>query len=297
MQRVAARQESRVSRAQLVELGYSSDEIDGLLKRRHLNPEHRGVYALGAPPWTLKGAIWSAVLAAGDNAIVSHRSAAYLSGYLPSVPKIESIDITITSGRSESKPGIRIHHSRLITSADIQHVGGLRVTRAARTMLDLAATVPEAEFEEAFDEAVFKNGLRRAQVEDVLARNAGAKGIRRFRDLWEAEQGNMRNRLAAEKRMALLIEAAKLGNPASNAPVGERRVDFLWPELRVIVETDGYGTHGKRSSFEADRARDAGLSALDYYVLRFTWRQLTSEPYFVVARLAARLALAEREMR
>lgn len=295
MHRAAARQESRISRSQLLDLGFSTDEIDGLVRRRHLSLEHRGVYAIGAPPWTLKGAIWSAVLACGDSAVVSHRSAAYLNGYLPSPPRIENIDITITSSRGENRPGISVHHSRTLTSADIKHVGGLRVTRPARTMLDLAATVPAAQFEKAFDEAVFKRALRPPQVEDVLARNAGAKGTRRLRDLWESERSNERNRLEAEKRMAALIEAAKLPGPVANAPVGNRRVDFLWPDLRVVAETDGFETHGRRPSFESDRARDADLSALDYFVLRFTWRQITREPYVVVARLAARLALAERE--
>ena len=284
-----------MSRSQLLELGFSADEIDGLVKRRHLTPEHRGVYAVGAPPWTLRGAIWSAVLASGDEAIVSHRSAAYLDGYLPSVPKIENVDITITSGRGESKPGIAVHRSRNVTHADIKHVGGLRVTRAARTLLDLAATTTEAEFEKAFDEAIFRHDLRPPQVEDVLTRNAGAKGSRRFRALWEAEQGNERNRLEAEKRMAHLIKAAKLPTPVPNAPIGDRRVDFLWTDLRVVVETDGYGTHGRRSAFEADRARDAELEAMDYSVLRFTWRQITREPFVVVARLGARLALAGRQ--
>src|SRR5688500_3101563 len=79
--RVAAKQESRISRMQLLELGCSKDWIDGLVKRGHLRREHRGVYAVGRPPWTLKGAIWSAALAYGDRGIVSHRSAAYLEGY------------------------------------------------------------------------------------------------------------------------------------------------------------------------------------------------------------------------
>ena len=34
-------------------------------------------------------------------------------------------------------------------------------------------------------------------------------------------------------------------------------VDFLWPELRLIVEVDGYGTHGNRAAFEADRSPGA----------------------------------------
>lgn len=115
-----------------------------------------------------------------------------------------------------------------------------------------------------------------------------------MRELWEAEASGERNRLEAEKRMAALIKNAKLPRPRPNAPVGPYTVDFLWPEHRVIVEIDGFATHGKRRSFESDRARDADLGSQGYAVVRFTWRQIVGEPYVVVARLAARLALGKR---
>jgi very-short-patch-repair endonuclease len=67
-------------------------------------------------------------------------------------------------------------------------------------------------------------------------------------------------------------------------------VDALWPELRVIVECDGWGAHGHRAAFDRDRARDARLAALGHVVLRFTWRQLTRDPLLVAARLSAVLS-------
>jgi very-short-patch-repair endonuclease len=55
----------------------------------------------------------------------------------------------------------------------------------------------------------------------------------------------------------------------------------------VIVETDGYATHGHRAAFESDRARDAALQAAGHAVLRFTDRQITRQPLTVIAQLAA----------
>ncbi len=295
MQREAKGQEGRVTRGQLLKLGFSGDEIDGLVRCGQLTIEHRGVYAIGQPPWALRGTLWSAVLACGPGSLISHRSAAYLDGYLPLPAHLDAVHITIRSKNGRGRPGIIVHRGRNISSADIKYLDGLPVTRAARTMLDLAASESESTFEQAFDEAAFRHDLRRAQMEDVLARNAGAKGSRRLRALWEAEQENRRNRLEAEKRMAALIKAAKLPDPLPNEPIRALTADFFWPEHRVIVETDGFGTHGKRASFESDRARDADLESRGYSVLRFTWRQITREPFVVVARLAARLALSERE--
>ena len=60
----------------------------------------------------------------------------------------------------------------------------------------------------------------------------------------------------------------------------------------MLVETDGWGTHGRRQAFEDDRASDADLIAQGFVVLRFTWRQIEKEPTRVAARLGAALALA-----
>ena len=74
--------------------------------------------------------------------------------------------------------------------------------------------------------------------------------------------------------------------------IGPYTVDFLWPEVRLVVEMDDFRTHGTRSAFESDRERDAWLVSQGYRVLRFTWRQLTGEPGKVVAVLKTLLAAA-----
>jgi REase_MTES_1575/Transcriptional regulator, AbiEi antitoxin len=61
--------------------------------------------------------------------------------------------------------------------------------------------------------------------------------------------------------------------------------------LLLIVEIDGFRFHSTRSAFERDRRRDAELAAAGFRVLRVTWRQLRDEPFAVIARLAAALAV------
>ena len=90
--------------------------------------------------------------------------------------------------------------------------------------------------------------------------------------------------------MLKLIRIAGLPEPLVNHPVGPYVIDFAWLDHRVLVETDGWATHGYRAAFERDRARDANLATLGYVVLRFTWRQLTGEPMRVAATLAAALS-------
>ena len=67
---------------------------------------------------------------------------------------------------------------------------------------------------------------------------------------------------------------------------GRCEVDFYWPRHGLIVETDGWETHGTRAAFEADRAKDAALTAAGYRVVRFTW---WTEAEVAVRRLRALL--------
>ena len=70
-----------------------------------------------------------------------------------------------------------------------------------------------------------------------------------------------------------------------NAQIGPFTVDFRWLAERLVVELDGWDSHGTRSAFEADRARDTELHVRGFQVIRFTWRQLTERPAEVAAAL------------
>ena len=66
-----------------------------------------------------------------------------------------------------------------------------------------------------------------------------------------------------EDRMFALLRRARLPTSSVNVPlaIGGREIvaDFLWPAHWLFAETDGFATHGTRTAFEDDRARDAAL--------------------------------------
>jgi len=70
-----------------------------------------------------------------------------------------------------------------------------------------------------------------------------------------------------------------------NAQVAGYEVDFLWPERRLVVETDGISAHLTTTAFEEDRRRDAALQIADYRVARFTWRQVVHDANHVSTTL------------
>src|SRR5512144_905660 len=75
---VAERQHGVVARWQLVEAGVGSNAVDNCLRSGRLHRLHPGVYAVGHRVVSREGRWMAAVLACGDGAVLSHRSAAAL---------------------------------------------------------------------------------------------------------------------------------------------------------------------------------------------------------------------------
>lgn len=88
-----------------------------------------------------------------------------------------------------------------------------------------------------------------------------------------------------EARFLAICRRHRLPSPETNVRVGPFVVDFLWRRQRLIVELDGWESHGIRSAFEADRERDTELALLGFKVLRFTWRKVRHDPAGVTAGL------------
>jgi hypothetical protein len=80
-----------------------------------------------------------------------------------------------------------------------------------------------------------------------------------------------------------------LPQPVSNGFVCGREVDLHWPGLGLIVEVDGYETHGPRPAFEADRIRDQDLLVAGWRVARVTDWQMTELRAETATRFAALL--------
>jgi very-short-patch-repair endonuclease len=93
-----------------------------------------------------------------------------------------------------------------------------------------------------------------------------------------------------ERCFVALIDAHRLPRPKINRPSDRGELDARWPEQRLVVECDGFATHGTRAAFERDRERDRELQVAGWRVVRITWRQLTTDPHTIARQLAILLA-------
>lgn len=258
--RVAGRQDGVASRAQLLALGISGKVLDHRVKRGSLILLHRGVYAVGHQALSPRGRIRAALIATGPRTAASHTTAAFLDDLTPALPAV--LHVTALRPAPRNRTDLIVHETT--RPFEPETIRGLNLTPTLRTLEDLGW--PDRLTREAL-------AKRRIRPKDVPA---GREAIPTQSEL--------------EQRMRRLCKQAGLPQPLCQQQIGRYRVDFAWPQHRLIVETDGYATHGTRRAFEDDRARDAELIALGYVVIRFTWRQIAREPYLVAARLAAALA-------
>jgi hypothetical protein len=63
------------------------------------------------------------------------------------------IDVTVRTSGGRDRPGIRIHRCPSVRPDETTIHDGIPVTTTARTLLDLAATLPRRQLERALDQA------------------------------------------------------------------------------------------------------------------------------------------------
>jgi hypothetical protein len=289
---LAARQWGVVSRAQLRRLAVPGATVDYWVATRRLLVVHRGVYGPGHRALRAEGHRLAAVLACGARAVLSHRSAAAHWGLLAT----EQTRIDVTAPRSrDGVPGIRLHTSRSLDEKDTTSHERIPITTIARTLLDLAATVPESRLERALAQAERLQLYDHRAITNVIERNNGHRGKGALARATAQEPKLTRSEL--EAMFLALVRRAGLPEPDANSSLDAPdhpglEPDFYWPAHRLVVETDGWETHKTKAAFKSDRRKDAALTSAGYRVMRFTYEDVVYEPDTVVARLRPRSAAA-----
>jgi very-short-patch-repair endonuclease len=285
---LARRQHGVVSWAQLLGLGFTAKAIEHRIAKGRLHRIHRGVYAVGRPELTQRGHWMAAVLYCGPTALLSHESAAALWRIRleprrpPGSPS--PIHVSLDAAVFRQSDGIRIHRRSNLTPADRATHHDIRVTSPVCTLVDLAATLPRGEVEAAIGEAdkldlVNPEDLRAAL--DDLPRRPGLAKLRKLLDRHTF-------RLTDSELERLFLPIARrvgLPPPLTRRWVNGYRVDFFWPGLGLVVETDGLRYHRTPAQQARDRRRDQVHTAAGLTPLRFTHYEVRFEAGHVEAVL------------
>jgi very-short-patch-repair endonuclease len=230
----------------------------------------------------------AALLACGDTAALSHRSAAALWGFAGG--PVRPIDLIAAGNRGRTQPGLRTHRMRLHPDETVRF-DGLRITTPARTIADLAPRLDPQALRRLVERAQDMRRFDPAAIHAHLSRHPRRPGSAFLRDLIaliEPDADGARSHL--ERLFLRLVRLARLPEPEVNLRIGRATRDFAWPSKRVVVEVDGYAYHSSRKAKRRDHRRDRALTALGWRPLRFTYEEVALQPEAVAKEIGELLA-------
>jgi hypothetical protein len=279
---IAERQHGVVAGRQLRAAGFHASAIRRRVAAGRLHPLHAGVYAVGHRVVSQHGRWMAAVLACGDRALLSHRSAAALWGILLTAGS----GVDVTARTCGGRPGVVLHWPRRVHDQDRAVCDGIPVTAVPCTLLNLAQEVSARrlrprQLSRALEAAELKGLFDLAAMERLIARSRGRPGMTALRAALLDYRPQVFTRSKLERRFLDLCERAGLPRPAANAVVAGDEVDMLWRTERLVVELDGEQVHRTRAAFERDRRRDTALQIAGYRVVRITDRRTADSPHEV----------------
>jgi very-short-patch-repair endonuclease len=208
----------------------------------------------------------------------------------------EQIEIGVPATRRVRRRELVVHELGGLERADVTVFDAIPVTTPTRTLIDLAAVVSADVLEEALDDALRRRltTVRRLRWRLAQLGTRGRPGAGRLEKLVVARAGGTVTESVLETRFLRLLRRSGLSLPESQYEIrdGRRlvaRVDFAYPDLKLVIEIDGYRWHSGRARWERDLARRNALTALGWRVIHVTSTDLDERPGEIVAMIAGAL--------
>jgi len=306
--KLVARQHGIVARAQLLALGFSAAAIQHRLACGRLHPVARGIYAVGWPYLDRRRRWAAAVLAAagpaptdlaatpylGGGAVLSHRSAAALWGIASEQRGV--IDLTVRGSRSVRRPNLRVRRRPSLAIDVVRWHEGLPVSSPVQTLLDLATELGPVALERAVNDADKRDLIDPEALRLALDHHARKPGVQALRGVLDRLTFVLSDS-DLEIYFRPIAASAGLPAPLSKHPVNDFEVDFFWPDLGLVVETDGLRYHRTPSAQKRDALRDRAHVLAGMSPLRFTHYEIRHEPRRVRRDLTRAAALLQKRLR
>ena len=287
---LAGRQHGIVARRQLLALGFNSREIEHRVARGRLHPVMRGVYAVGWPQMTQKRRWMAAVLVCGEGALLSHRSAAAL--WEIGNEKRRVVDVSVARRAELKRRGLRVRGRPSLTAERVTAHDGIPVTTPVQTLIDLSTELASIRVERAVNEANKRDLIDPETLRAELDRYVGEPGVKALRELLDKRTFRLSDSDLEILFRPIAMEAG-LPPPLTKEIVNGWEVDFYWPNLGLVVETDGLRYHRTPSTQARDARRDRAHTLAGMTPLRFTHYEIKYESRKVrveLSRIATRLA-------
>lgn len=302
LSRKAAEQHGLMTTADAAEAGVDEATITELVDARTWQVVRPGVFRKKANSQTDEQQLRALCLWLGEeNTVVSHRSAARVLGF-----KLESaeFEVTTTPGSPVDASGVIVHRSKAMDEDDHKRVRGLLVTTGARTVIDLAAVLPEEELaflvEEAWRKQIATPQFVRKRLKVLAKRGRRIGALRGI--LKDCDTRSKPLESALEVKVWRMLKKSGLPLPRPNYEFRDDfgqpgHVDFAYPQCDLAIECDGFEFHNNPKAFEDDRLRAQRLAAVGWRVMPLTWKQVQHEETKVLERIRHALKFRSRSVR
>jgi hypothetical protein len=168
----------------------------------------------------------------------------------------------------------------VLLSAELTRHHGIPVTSPICTLIDIAPRLSQAALERAVNEADRLNLASPDELRAALDGMRPRRGVATLRKLLDHHTFALTDS-QLECRFLPIAAAAGLPLPLTQQAVNGFRVDFYWPDLGLVVETDGLRYHRTPAQQARDRLRDQAHIAAGLTALRFTHSQVRYESDYV----------------
>jgi hypothetical protein len=260
-------------------LGSAGNSAAGLLFR-----VHHGVYALAGARIDFDFRVLAGVLASGQGAVASHRTAAALFGLRRIT--CDSVEVTVPGRRAPKSKGLVAHRSDVLPVGDRTVIGVIPVTSPTRTLLDLAAVLDGPRLGGVLDDVLVRRLASLGAVERLLDRFAGERrsGVPALADaVAERRRGKRPSETGLEDELLEVFRAYGLPEPVRQFVLplpggGSARFDAAYPDLLVGFEADGDAFHKGILDRMRDEARDEKCGQIGWTVRRYTTDDIRERP-------------------
>lgn len=285
-----------VEHGELIDAGITLTELEWRLKRRSLIPLEHGVYRVAGAVRTWHQSMAAACLAAGPEAVASHRAAIRLWGLgYPNAP----LELSVPYARCPKPRAVKMHRSTDLELAHVTVRERVPVTKPARTLVDLGAVARFDVVADLVEVAIVRRlvtvtGLQ-TMVDEVAQKGRRGCGVLRA-VLDQRPLGLIRSESVVESFFARLVTEFGITGVIYQHEVQvagkTRRLDFAVPDAMVGIEIDSEEHHASPAARVSDRQRQNEMATAGYLLLRYGSTELRASPRRVLHEVSS--VVAER---
>ena len=271
----------------LMAAGMSRFEIAQAAREGTLQRVRRGVYA--SPSERTAEAdhllrVQATMPLLHPESVLSHVSAAVVHGLPVPWGELGTVHVTRPGNAHGRRDSGLFFHAGDLDGDEWVEVGDLRVTGLARTVADLARTMPYEWGVIVADNALHRGVLQRDALLEQIRRRPRLRGRSRARGV--ALFADELSESPCESLSRVQFDRLGIPKPVLQFEIrhGDRliaRTDFAWPDLGVVGEADGKAKYGEllkpgqtaADAVMAEKQREENIRAQGYRTVRWGWEE------------------------